>query len=639
MDRINPPPQAHPSLFDYITSAFNSWVRSILGIQSSHGTKIAELEAQIAAGAAFTDNFNRPDAPDLGNGWVQGGQGQYLGIIDYAARLNNSILGTAFGIRYAICPQVMSDDNHAVVAIVNPAGVAQSAFTSLFIRANSDMTQFVYANIYGGRMYMGRGTRAGNVWTFTDWVSRTDRGVSESDTVDLSCAGTKYTLRINNVPVLEHTDTSSYPIDGSHRYVGFASETRLVNFLPQFSWGLSGFTARNVLGVFAEIKSTAQDASNQALEAVNQVEALRAQLEENNGGEGNSWSYAFVGPDGPVDAAYWSGESTNEIYIEGNKAKIRNLGYNEQSWIRHVTPITSDDMSATVVLGDDETASGSRYTSIVIKSGPNLEDFAFCSIYRHEITIGHGRWVAGNASIITQWWTEARETKIGHTVEFSCVRIAGADTYQVKHNGYPIIAHTDGANAVPSGVGHRYVGLGMHRASALGFMLRSYAISRIAAKDISPLLKSGTGWSLYRGQGGGINCAGGGNFLLPTSAETFTATRDAIGVELNNRGRGIIKILRAGFYTVHVKLAWDTAAGTSAETRALIFQSDNPATLVMTRQGKENTGTRGWAASETFVVYCAANSYIAPGYYHTNAKNAVGDAAGTATYFDGALMR
>ncbi|WP_067565776.1 hypothetical protein [Nocardia acidivorans] len=244
-------------------SFVDEFLKRIFGITSAHGTAISNLENRLAMGATFHDNFNRADANVLGNGWVQGGAGQELGIIDYAARLRG---GTNTGVRYAICPQTMSDDDHSVAVIVNPKGVMDGCPTSLFVRANADMTEFVVAHVWKRRIQLGRGTRNGNSWTFTKW-EEAQRGVNESDTVEVIATGTSYRVMVNRTTALEYTDSTGYPVDAQHRSVGFSQETRFQGIIPNWSWGLAAFTARSGISNLAETAKTANEAQASAVVA------------------------------------------------------------------------------------------------------------------------------------------------------------------------------------------------------------------------------------------------------------------------------------------------------------------------------------------------------------------------------------
>ncbi|MBH0778831.1 hypothetical protein [Nocardia bovistercoris] len=294
MQRLIRPPEVKA---DFV-GALQGWLRSMLGISSAHGAAIADLETRISTGASFSDKFNRPDSATLENGWIQGGAGQPLGIEDNAARLNG--LGIATGVRYAICPAVMTDNNHSVAAIVNPHGIAAAAKTSLYVRANADLTEFVYLNVFRDVMYLGRGTRSGTTWTHTDWrVIPT--GVSEADTVELVADGTTYQVIVNRAVIERYPDTSGYPVDASHRTVGFSQETRIVGLIPQYSFGLAGFSARSGLGTLASTTAVATTA--QATATAAQSTATAAQSTANS-----KPSYADV----PTDVPLWVNINAND---------------------------------------------------------------------------------------------------------------------------------------------------------------------------------------------------------------------------------------------------------------------------------------------------------------------------------------
>ncbi|MFI5778148.1 hypothetical protein [Nocardia sp. NPDC051570] len=262
MKRLIPPPEVMPIFGGFV----DTFLKSLFGITSAHGSAIAQLESRLATGASYVDNFNRKESNMLGNGWIQGGTGQGLGIIDFAARLDNH--GFSTGIRYAICPQLMSEDNHSVASIVNPAGVMDGCPTALFVRANADLTEFVYANIWKRSIQLGRGTRSGDTWKFTVWKTYA-KGVQESDTVELVAEGTTYRVIVNRTSVIEHTDTSGYPVDATHRTVGFSSETRFQGIIPNYSWGLASFVARSGMGNLATTHTAANEAQETARNAQN----------------------------------------------------------------------------------------------------------------------------------------------------------------------------------------------------------------------------------------------------------------------------------------------------------------------------------------------------------------------------------
>lgn len=242
----------------------------LFGRDVSLASRVSKIENKIAIGAQYFDDFNRGDNDAaLGEGWTQGGNGQVLGIHDQAAQLKRDPLPDD-GVRYAICPQVASADTVTVSAVIHPKGTPPAPRTSLFLRANAALTEFVYVNLFGGKCYLGRGTRSGNSWSFTDWKSDLTRSYSNSSTIEFKAEGTHYRLVIDGVLILDHTDVSGYPVDASHRTVGFSLQTwTAILAVPQFSGGLASFALRSAveLEAVAVAQSTAAAAQTTATAA------------------------------------------------------------------------------------------------------------------------------------------------------------------------------------------------------------------------------------------------------------------------------------------------------------------------------------------------------------------------------------
>ncbi len=243
----------------------------LMGRDVSLASRVSRIENKIAVGAEFYDDFNRGDnAGALGLGWIQGGSGQTLGIDDQAAQLKRDVLPSD-GRRYAICPWTgTQSDDVTVSAVIHPRGTPTQPATSLFLRSNTGLTEFVYVNLFGGRCAMGRGTRNGNTWNFTQWTSNTAKSYSNSATVEFKAIGNKYQLVIDNVLVMEHDDISGYPIDSAHRSSGFAMQTwTAILQVPQYSGGIASFAVRSSveLSAVAQAQQTAQQANSTAQQA------------------------------------------------------------------------------------------------------------------------------------------------------------------------------------------------------------------------------------------------------------------------------------------------------------------------------------------------------------------------------------
>lgn len=264
-------------------ASLTDFANELMGRDVSLAARVARIEGKIAVGAEFFDDFNRGDnASALGNGWRQGGGGQGLGIYDQAAQLDRAAL-PGDGRRYAISPTGSSNDDVTVAAVIHPRGTPSNPSTSLFLRANDTMTEFVYVNMFAGRCYMGRGTRLGNTWTFRDWTSNLAKSYSNSSTIEFKAIGNKYQLSIDSVLIMEHEDISGYPIDSGHRTVGFALQTWTgVLQIPQYSGGLASFAVRSSVELSAvqTAQQTAVAAQTTATEAQQASAGVRQVAEQ-----------------------------------------------------------------------------------------------------------------------------------------------------------------------------------------------------------------------------------------------------------------------------------------------------------------------------------------------------------------------
>ena len=252
----------------------NRLLENIFGGFGNANRVLLELQAKLSEGATFHDTFDRPNSTTLGNGWIQGGNGSELQIIDNAARINGPA-SYGEGRRYAICPKVADQNDMAVSVGVNNKGVAQGACTTIILHSNADMTEFVYANLFLARFYIGRGTRSGNNWTFNDWKSSVDqKRLTEGGMVEFTAKNNTYKLSCNGSTLVEHNDTSDFPRDENHRYSGFAQQTTIF-VLPAFSWGVVAYTMRSqvVLTAVQSAITKADDAKNTATSASNTATA------------------------------------------------------------------------------------------------------------------------------------------------------------------------------------------------------------------------------------------------------------------------------------------------------------------------------------------------------------------------------
>lgn len=292
------------------------FVASLFGNSSASNARIARLETIVSKGSSGYDDFNRSDTSSLGRGpqmtadWVTGGDGQALGVQGRAAGLVEA-LAPADGRRWARYPSPASSSTMTADTIVDDKKVDNRACTSVIVAANAAFTEFVYANVFGTGVYLGRGTRSGNSWSFNDWKQNTSYKVGTAERVEVRASGSGiYQLVVDNTVILEHTD-NSYPIDVDHRYVGFAIQcwTGILQ-LPEYGWRLSAFSLKSEAGTFTAIETvetiangavtvangaavTAGNADDKAIAANNTAAAAAALAAQAVGGQDAS-NMAFV---------------------------------------------------------------------------------------------------------------------------------------------------------------------------------------------------------------------------------------------------------------------------------------------------------------------------------------------------------
>ncbi|OZF00866.1 hypothetical protein CH300_20230 [Rhodococcus sp. 15-1154-1] len=265
--------------------AVGSWVGLLLGRDSSLASRVAAIENRLAVGSQFYDNFKRGDndsvlgSPDPATiaPWVQFGDGESLGIHDQAAQMTRSALPDD-GIRYARCPFLALSPDYAVGIVVHPKGTPNQPRTSIYARCNADMTEGVYVDFYGNRTRIGRFTRVGLTVTRSQWGPEYTKAYSNSSTPQLRMSGTNYQVIIDDVVIIDHTDTSNFPVDMAHVTSGFSVQcwTALLQ-LPQWSGMLAAFAVRGIdqsaIAQATHTANTAASTANDAATAASNAEA------------------------------------------------------------------------------------------------------------------------------------------------------------------------------------------------------------------------------------------------------------------------------------------------------------------------------------------------------------------------------
>lgn len=384
------------------------FVASLFGNSSASNARIARLETIVSKGSSGYDDFNRSDTSSLGRGpqmtadWVTGGDGQALGVQGRAAGLVEAAL-PADGRRWARYPTPASSSTMTADTIVDDKKVDNRACTSVIVAANAAFTEFVYANVFGTGVYLGRGTRSGNSWSFTDWKQNTSYKVGTAERVEVRASGSGiYQLVVDNTVILEHTDTT-YPIDVDHRYVGFAIQCSTgILQLPEYGWRLSAFSLKSEAGTFTAIEAVETVANGAATTANGAVTVANGAQTAAENAVGTAVTQATAA----ANAAAAAAAAANTLAVQQVRSEIVKLADNiptVDSWVSMVPgqqvsfPISLLNLNVKSI--DNKTgstsSSGSHAHSIGSRTAPT---------YRPASNVVEGVWIkstysAGRATV------------------------------------------------------------------------------------------------------------------------------------------------------------------------------------------------------------------------------------------------
>ncbi|PXX52630.1 hypothetical protein DFR70_13215 [Nocardia tenerifensis] len=299
------------------------------------------------------------------------------------------------------------------------------------------------------------------------------------------------------------------------------------------------------------------------------------------------------------------------------------------------TPLMTDAQSVSVVLGRPNQAGAFTGSGILLRAAADLSTFVMVQVGTGRILLQRGTFTGGSLSVTN--WAEATGLSMG-TGDTITVSASGA-AYEVLVNGVGRLSYRDTAASSPVGANNRWVGFYSacnassnwdgSKSFSFGFDLESFA----AADTTSPPIV-GTGWSLYR-QNATAVAQSAGTARFGTVLDT---ARQSNNVNVLDLPSGRIQIIKSGWYTMSVGVHWSAAAGDGYSYNAVLWTAPSPDGVWKAIRGSADTsGSGGFVAAGTFVVFAAAGSVWAPGYYIPSARNMVGDTSGVYTYFDGTL--
>lgn len=385
------------------------FVASLFGNSSASNARIARLETIVSKGSSGYDDFNRADTSSLGRGpqmtadWVTGGNGQALGVQGRAAGLVEA-LAPADGRRWARYPTPASSSTMTADTIVDDKKLDNQACTSVIVAANAAFTEFVYANVFGTGVYLGRGTRSGNSWSFNDWKSNTSYKVGTAERVEVRASGSGiYQLVVDNTVILEHTDTT-YPIDADHRYVGFAIQcwTGILQ-LPEYGWRLSAFSLKSEAGTFTAIEAV-ETVANGAITVANGAATVA------NGAQTaaeNAVGTAVTQATAAANAAAAAAAAANTLAVQQVRSEIVQLADNIPAIDSWVSMVPGQQVSFPIMALNDNVKSVSSITSSESNTGSHTHNLNFLEtipVYTPAANVVEGVWIqskysAGRATV------------------------------------------------------------------------------------------------------------------------------------------------------------------------------------------------------------------------------------------------
>lgn len=618
-----------------------TWVNNILGVLGGLGRNtnriLLELQAKLSEGATFSDTFDGPNTSSLGNGWVQGGEGTALEVRDNAARLNG-LSGISAGTRYAICPVVAGDNNVTVAVGVNNKGVATAAMTSIILRANADMTEFVYANVYRNRVYIGRGTRAGNAWTYSDWKSNTSVNIAEGSVVEFQAEDAKYRLTCNGETLIDwHTDITGYPVDATHRTVGFTQETRFVLVAPIFSWGLVVFTMRSTvkltaiegldtkLGVVSDTVDDVSGTVGAVADTLNQL--VGEKNAEGSNGVSHFYNFASYGP-GNTLTGLFNHQVAGRIGVKSNGFAGPIVTGDAEGRIVTKSWLTADDQQISIVIGAGTTFDA--FTEAFLRSNAACTTGVSMSFGKDTMRVG--RWVAPSPSgAISSWTQYGTDIPINYSAGDTFTLQAVGETYTVLKNGNPIAIRVGSGS--PIGPLYRYGGLLFFQTAGI-FTVSPPLIRSLTIADFATPTYRGTGFRIIRSLTTATANTSGDQSYLP--ANTFDVISEQSNMGAINLANGTVEILKAGYWTFFGKVQFNAAAGGTNRYTASILR-ERSGDLRRPMRGADFQGSLVFGAVVSHSFYCESGDIVNLGCDTASGRGVVGAVDGSNTAFSGFL--
>jgi hypothetical protein len=230
-------------------------IAALTGAQAQVGTMGAVLTEPVgaltgtagAAGAHYTDDFNRANSATLGANWTAydtQGLGTEFRILSNTAAVSSTGIGAnGFDIVFSEYNTALSTDNHKVAVTV---AATKPDVVTLDVRSNG--TDYVQAECPDGDVWLIYTITGATAYVGGTVTQRAVTGATQSftasDVVSFEASGTAYTLKKNGSTILSWTDSGAAHtsfVDSSHRKVAI-----VIAALSSTSQAVDNFAADDI---------------------------------------------------------------------------------------------------------------------------------------------------------------------------------------------------------------------------------------------------------------------------------------------------------------------------------------------------------------------------------------------------------
>ncbi|MDG3012368.1 hypothetical protein G4X40_19700 [Rhodococcus sp. D2-41] len=309
------------------------------------------------------------------------------------------------------------------------------------------------------------------------------------------------------------------------------------------------------------------------------------------------------------------------VTVEGNAGNGSGFSY-----IVSTESVLTDDQSVIGVLGN---ANNARYyvSSLMLRAASDMSTAVYVNVASNGIALGYISYdPSTQTGSFNQWTSASIAMSPGATIELRAV----GQTYSVYVNSSVVLNHTDASVQSPVGASNRHCGLGIE--DSMGFSWQSINFSDLASPPVI-----GTGWNLFRSATSAV--AMQGSSWSGVGAGTFDTEGPCANVTITSLGYGVITIQKTGWYVMRTNASMSQPCGTSYVFNAgIYYRPVSTGVLGFAGIGQDSSGSNVYNVGMCTIAYLYEGDQVSPAFYQAGSNSVVGNAAGTDTYFTGALV-